>query len=173
MPETVVFVEYDPMWPLLFEEEKKQILGVIMHKIKEIDHIGSTAVLGLGAKSIIDMMAGVPGQREAEECIPLLRGIGYSSVTPQPEDPDMYYCLGKGPHSVGYHLHLVRFRSEAWERHLLFRDYLRSHPDSAKDYYELKRRLAARYGAERSAYTESKTSFIESVLAKARRSIAP
>ena len=170
MPARVVVVEYDQDWPILFEEERRRVLEAIGHKVSAVEHIGSTAVPGLGAKPIIDMMAGVPGEIEAGECIPLLRGIGYTSVTPHPEDPDMYYCLGKGPHSVGYHLHLVRFRSAAWDVHLLFRDYLRSHPDSVRRYYRLKRRLAAQYGSERGAYTESKTSFIKSIITKARKS---
>jgi GrpB-like predicted nucleotidyltransferase (UPF0157 family) len=167
LPGTVVIVEYDPDWPLTFEEERESILGVVGHIVLALEHIGSTAIPGLGAKPIIDMMAGVPGLSEAEECVLLLRSIGYTSVTPQPMELGMYYCLGKGPHSVGYHLHLMKYKSEEWEKHLLFRDYLRSHPNRAREYHELKKRLAALYGSERNKYTESKTSFIESVLAEA------
>lgn len=136
-----------------------------------VEHIGSTAVPGLGAKPIMDVMAGVRGPSEAEDCIPPLRNVGYTSVTPQPNDSDHYYCLGKGPHSVGYHLHLVKFVSDSWDRHLLFRDHLRSHPDVARLYYELKKELAEKYRSDRAAYTAAKTLFIEKEVAQARRQL--
>ena len=170
MPSPVVVVDYDPQWPTLYEEEKRLILEVVGHKVLAVEHIGSTAVPGLGAKSIIDIMAGVEQAADADECVLLLQDIGYDAVTPQPETPDWYYCLGKSPHSVGYHLHLVRFGSDHWEKHLLFRDYLRTHPDVAQQYYEIKKKLAAKHRSDRPAYTEAKTSFIETVIAPARKS---
>lgn len=87
---------------------KKNILAIIGHKVLAIEHIGSTAVPGLGAKPIIDIMACVNSASDGEECVPLLRQIGYIDITPQKGTSDWYYCLGKGIHSVGYHLHLVR-----------------------------------------------------------------
>jgi len=163
----VNIVNYDPQWPLLFQEEKRTVFEAIGNKVLAVEHIGSTAVPGLGAKPIIDMMAGVRGAADADQCIPLLRGIGYTSFTPEPRDPDHYYCCGKGPHSIGYHLHIFRFKSHRWQKHLLFRDYLRAHPEIAQQYYELKKELAAQYRSDRAGYTEAKTSFIESVIAKA------
>ena len=168
MSRLIVIADYDPQWPVLYEEEKNQILEAVGHKILAFEHIGSTAVPGLGAKPIIDMMAGVHHSSDAEECIPLLRDIGYTSVTPQPDDPDHYYCLGKGPHSVGYHLHLMKFRSNSWEKHLLFRDYLRTNPDVANQYHDLKKKLVTKHGSDRATYTRAKTLFIEAVVAKAR-----
>ena len=163
----VVIVDYDPRWPVLFEEEKKLILGIARQKILAVEHIGSTAVPGLAAKPIIDMMAGVRGTSEADERLPVLAGIGYDHVTPEPDNQEWFYCLGKGFHSVGYHLHLVKFESNHWNRHLLFRDLLRKRPGVAKQYQELKKRMAEKLGPEREVYTESKTSFIESVIAQA------
>jgi len=96
----------------------------------------------------------------------MLQKIGYTSFTPA-EEPDRYYCCGKGPHSVGYHLHLVRFMSHEWKKHLFFRDFLRTHTKVAEQYYELKKKLATEYGSDRGEYTKAKTSFIESVIAQA------
>ena len=93
----VIIVDYDPQWPRLFREEKLRVLEVIGYKVLGVEHVGSTAVPGLGAKPIIDMMAGVRGQVDADECIPLLEKIGYTSFTPDTEDSDHYYCCGKGP----------------------------------------------------------------------------
>lgn len=166
----VVIVGYDPHWPILYEKEMKLIRGVLGRRISAIEHIGSTAVPNLGGKNIIDIMIGIGGADEANGCLPLLESIGYRDVTPQ-NNKDWFYCLGKGQHGVGYHLHLVKFDSECWKKHVIFRDFLRKNPQVAQEYYDLKKELAARYGADRLGYTEAKSTFIESVLVKGVRSI--
>ena len=118
MPRPVTIVDHDPQWPILYEEEKSSILEVADQKILAIEHIGSTAVPGLAAKPILDIMAGVEGEADADECVRLLRSIGYDDVTPEPETPDWYYCLGKGFYSVGYHLHLARHGSASLQASL-------------------------------------------------------
>ena len=167
MPGPVIVVDRDPHWPLMYEEEKGRILEAVGNKILAIEHIGSTAVPGLGAKPIIDIMAGVRQHTDADECLSPLYRIGYIDVTPQPGHTEWYYCLGKAPHSTGFHLHLVKFMSAHWQKHLVFRDFLRTHPTTAQHYYELKRNLATKYGTDRVGYTDAKTSFIESVLTQA------
>ncbi len=164
----VVIVEYDPEWPVRYEEEKRLILGAVGRRILGIEHVGSTAVPGLGAKPTIDILAGVSDQEAVEQCLPALGRVGYTDVTPCPEDPDWYYCVGKGerPHNV--HLHLAKYKSAFWERHLLFRDFLRAHPEKAQEYYRLKKRLAEKCGSERQAYCDGKTLFIRSVEVRAR-----
>ncbi len=172
MPRPVIIVEYDPEWPACYEEEKHLILRAVGGKALAIEHIGSTAVLGLGAKPIIDMMAGVHNLTEAEELLPSLREIGYEDVTPEPGDPEWYYCLGKkhrpdNPRIENYHLHLMKYESETWKRHVAFRDFLRTHPDVAQEYEILKRGLAAKHGSNRLDYTNAKTEFIASVVNRA------
>jgi GrpB-like predicted nucleotidyltransferase (UPF0157 family) len=168
-----VIVDYDPRWPVLFEEERRRVLGAIRHKVLALEHIGSTAVPGLGAKPIVDMMAGVRDSADADECVGLLQPLGYDDVTPEPGNPEWFYCLGTRAPGQGegeyIHLHLVKHVSDHWVRHLLFRDYLRTHPETAQRYFELKKRFAAQYGADRQGYTDAKTRFIESVVAQARR----
>ena len=169
----VVIVEYNPRWPELYGREELCILKVLGGEVLAIEHIGSTAVPGLGGKPIIDIMLGVSDSDEAALCLEPLRKLGYVDVTPQPGNPEWYYCLAKGPHTdphldTTYHLHLVKFKSDHWRRHLLFREFLRIHPEVAREYYELKRELAGRYGSDRRAYTEGKTAFIEAIVARAR-----
>jgi len=168
-----VVVPYDPRWPRLYREEKRRILEAVGQKVMVVEHIGSTAVPGLGAKPIVDIMAGVLQSADAGDCLPPLQPLGYDDVTPQPGNPEWYCCLGKYTHApekaTPYHLHLVRFMSDHWERHLLFRDFLRTHAEVAQQYYELKKKLAAEHGSDREGYTEAKTSFIESVVLQARR----
>lgn len=165
----VIIVEYNPKWPILYEEEKTRILGVIGHKVLVIEHIGSTSVPGLGAKPIIDIMICIRCHTDAHDCIPLLRDIGYTDVTTEEENPDWFYCLGKEAYGMGYHLHLMRYMSDFSKKHILFRDFLRTHPDVAQQYYELKKELAIKYRLDRVAYTESKTTFIESVISKNKK----
>lgn len=173
MPGIVTIVEYNPLWPILFDAERRRVLEAVGGKVSALEHIGSTAVPGLGGKPIIDMMAGVHGIADAEECVHLLERLGYTDVTPQPGNPEWFYYLGRGHHSEAYHLHLVKFMSEHWLRHLLLRDFLRTHPEVAQQYYEMKKKLATDYGSDRVGYTEAKTSFIESVIAMARRGKTP
>jgi len=165
----VVIVEYDPQWPTLYEEEKDRILAVVGRVIVAVEHIGSTAVPGLGAKPIIDIMAAVPHLADAEQCIEPLETIGYEYV-PEYNDiiPERRYFHKGPPEGRTHHLHIVELTSEFWERHLLFRDFLRTHPEEAQQYDLLKKELAVRFRSNREAYTDAKTSFIESVVAKAQ-----
>ena len=167
----VMIVDYDPQWVMLYEKEKDMILSVIGHMVIAIEHIGSTAVCGLGGKPIIDIMVAVRHLTDAEKCIEPLRSIGYEYVpeyeTTIPER--RYFHKGSPPEEQHYHLHMVEKRSDFWKRHLLFRDHLRAHPDVAQRYYQLKKELASKYGSNREAYTNAKTSFIESTMAEAKR----
>jgi GrpB-like predicted nucleotidyltransferase (UPF0157 family) len=170
MSKKVEIVDYDPQWPLIYEEEKRRILQVIEHIIVRIEHIGSTAVPNLGAKPIIDIMVAVNHLGDAEKCIEPLQRIGYEY---QPEQeasrPERrFFRKGNPPKEQHYHLHMVELTSDFWKRHLLFRDYLRTHPKIAQKYYELKKRLAIEYSSDREGYTNAKTSFIESVVAKTK-----
>ncbi|MCK4478120.1 GrpB family protein [Candidatus Bathyarchaeota archaeon] len=170
MSRRVKIIDYDPQWPLLYEKERCLILDAIGHIVVRIEHIGSTAVPKLGAKPVIDIIVAVNHLSDAKKCIRPLESIGYEYV-PEHEDlmPERrYFHKGKPPKEQHYHLHMVELTSDFWKRHLLFRDYLRTHPEVAQEYFKLKKRLATQYGSDREEYTEAKTSFIESVIAKAR-----
>ncbi len=168
MPKPVVIVPYDPDWPHIYEGEKRLIESRVGGIVRSIEHIGSTSVPGLWAKPIVDIIAGVDGVDDAEKCKELLREDGYDDVSPGIGD-DWYYCLGKGPHSPGFHLHLVREGSLHHRKHLLFRDWLRTHPADADAYKELKLTLSEKYRNDRVAYTDSKTVFIDGVVERAKK----
>lgn len=165
----VEIVEYDPKWATLYSEEEAKILAAIGHLVVAIEHIGSTAVVGLGAKPIIDIMVGVNRLSNAQECLAPLGSLGYDY---QPEHevtmPERrFFGKGKPPEAQHYHLHMVENGSEFWKRHLAFRDYLRTHPETSRRYCELKKKLASEHGSDREGYTEAKTLFIESIVAEA------
>jgi len=167
----IVIVDYDPQWPTLYKKEREEILNVIGNIALEIEHIGSTAVQGLGAKPIIDIMVAVSHLNDAEKCLEPLRNIGYEYVPEHEEEiPERrFFNKGRPPEEQHYHLHMVEIGSEFWKRHLLFRDYLRTNPNVAQRYNQLKKELASKYGSNREAYTKAKTSFIQSVVVKAER----
>ena len=166
----VEIFDYDKEWPSKFLEERTKIMGVIGDMVVEVEHVGSTAVPGLCAKPIIDIMVGIRKLIDAENCIEPLESIGYEYV-PEYEVsiPERRY-FRKGPSEMPnkhFHLHMFEHGSDSWKRHLLFRDYLRTHPGAALEYCELKKRLAVKYRLNREAYTEAKTTFIEAIVSKA------
>jgi GrpB-like predicted nucleotidyltransferase (UPF0157 family) len=170
----VVVVDYDPAWPHVFEAEKTRLLNAAGELIIAIEHVGSTSVPGLGAKPIIDILAGVRALAEGRQTIgPLTTQLGYEYMPEyEVEMPYRLYFHKHPPTGDQFHLHMVETTSEFWERHLLFRNYLRAHPAAAQEYERLKRHLADEYRTEREAYTEAKTEFVRSIEAKARAEIA-
>ena len=164
----VVVVDYDSSWPARYERERASIvaaLGDVMEGVAGIEHVGSTAVPGLAAKPIIDIMVGVRELPVGERCIQPLESLGYE-YRGDAGIPGRYYFRKGNPRS--HHLHMVQHGTEFWQRHLLFRDLLRERPAVAQEYAALKKELAVQYRTDRLAYTEAKTPFIDSALARER-----
>ena len=167
----VAIVAYDPRWPTLYEQEKAAILGAIGPRLVAIEHVGSTAVPGLGAKPIIDVMAGLPSLADADGCIGPLETLGYHFVPEVMRDlpDDRYFERWTEGYERGIeiaHLHLTEYGAPFWREHVLFRDLLRAQPQTAAAYDQLKRELAQRTAGV--AYVYAKTAFVQSVLAQAR-----
>jgi GrpB-like predicted nucleotidyltransferase (UPF0157 family)/GNAT superfamily N-acetyltransferase len=158
----VEIADYDPAWPAAFLTERERLeplLGGV-----EIHHFGSTAVPGLAAKPIIDMIALVDDLNDAGELIAALvesGGYQYPPAFNATLSHRRFLCYPTASHRT-HHLHLVDDRAEL-ERRLRFRDRLRADPALAGEYAALKRTLAARYRENREVYTEAKTPFIRHV----------
>ncbi|MBW4543251.1 MAG: GrpB family protein [Symplocastrum torsivum CPER-KK1] len=168
----VEIVESDPYWSILFEQESTRILNALgSDKVIAIEHFGSTAVPGLAAKPIIDLMVGVHSLEAAQSLIPLLKALEYVYWRDDPRPGRMFFVKGMPPYGLRrtHHVHVVEAYGEFWER-LLFHDYLRSHPEEAKRYEVLKRDLAVRFRTDREGYTKGKSAYIQIVMEKARRS---
>ena len=172
-PKPILIVDYDPRWPQMFQEEKQRLEAALGRWLLGIQHVGSTAVPGLAAKPIIDIMPGLRSLDDTPRIIGPMRRLGYQYF-PEYEDDlpaRRYFRKPAGEAFRGggsHHVHVVETTSEFWRRHIAFRDYLRTHPEAAMEYAELKRRLAAEHGADREGYTEAKTDFIRAIEAKAR-----
>ena len=170
LQEDVAIVPYDLGWPELFLEEKEHLLTCLPHElIGRIEHFGSTAVPGLAAKPIVDMLVEVTSLEEARRrIVPILESQGYDYFwrpTWGDDTPPFYAWFIKRDSSGKrtHHIHMVESHFEHWER-LLFRDHLIVHPEVAGEYRRLKMRLAAEYPNDRVAYTKGKTDFIMSVM---------
>lgn len=162
----VVIVGYDPRWPLVFEEEAARVASVLNRDlVVRIDHIGSTAVPGLVAKPIIDLLVSVHSLAEAKQvAVSPLEELGYAYWFDNPDSQRMFFVKGLPPNSPRtHHIHVVESDSILLER-LLFRDYLREHPDEALRYAQLKHHLAEQFPDDREAYTSGKTEYIQSVM---------
>lgn len=160
--------EHDPQWHAWYEGESSSLVRVLGGDVARIDHIGSTYASGLVAKPIVDILLQVKPTADIAAVRGILEGNGWLLMAEHPERGDL--DLNKGYTSEGFaarvfHLHVRR--EGDWDE-LRFRDYLVEHPDVAAQYGELKRRLLVKYEHDRDAYTQSKTGFIRSCVAKAR-----
>jgi GrpB-like predicted nucleotidyltransferase (UPF0157 family) len=166
----VEIVDYDPAWVAAYDEERAAIAAALDPWLIEIEHIGSTAVVGLAAKPVIDMQVGVDSLSSTPDIVTALESLGYEYVPELEVDlPARRYFRrvvnGRRTHQV----HLVeRSNTEWWDRHLEFRDWLRAHPADRDRYTELKRSLAARYREDRASYTDAKTAFVQTIEQAAR-----
>jgi len=159
----VEIVPYDLEWPARFEIERELLKGALRPFLAgPIEHVGSTAVVGLAAKPVIDIMAAVESLEASRGAIEALRERGYQYA---PYRPDVMNWFCKPGFSFRtHHLHLVPYRSPLWTERIRFRDRLRSDPEVAREYEALKQSLAETYHYDREAYTEAKSPFIARVL---------
>jgi GrpB-like predicted nucleotidyltransferase (UPF0157 family) len=164
----IVLTPYDPRWPQLFEQEAELLRSKLpSHILTGIEHYGSTAVPGLAAKPIIDILVEVVSFEAAEAaCVPILEGLtyGYNWYAGH-----MAFFKGYIPEEqpLKYHIHMAPGSHHVMDG-LLFRDYLRKHPDIARQYEELKYRLAETYRYDREGYTEAKGEFVSEITEKAK-----
>jgi GrpB-like predicted nucleotidyltransferase (UPF0157 family) len=129
-----------------------------------IKHIGSTAVAGLAAKPVVDIMAGVHSLEASRPAIAAVAQLGYVYF-PYKADEMHWFCK-PSPTLRTHHLHLVPIASPLWAQRLRFRDALRNSAALAAEYAELKLQLAQRFPLDREAYTDGKTAFVRRVLSQ-------
>ena len=168
----IIVVPYDPQWVRMYEEEQESLRSSLpADVVTRIDHYGSTAVPGLDAKPVIDILVAVTSFEAAtERCIPiLLDELGYDGWN---------WYAGHMAFFKGYsaddpvkcHIHMAPGDHPLMDN-LLFRDYLRAHPDAAKRYQDLKYRLAEVHKEDREAYTDAKGDFVAEIVALAKSNL--
>lgn len=169
MGDTVVIAEADPHWPEIYAQEAARVRAALpVGLVTRVEHVGSTAVPGLAAKPIIDIMVGVTSLTLGEQATPLLEALGYEAQGEFGIPGRLFFEKRAGGTVRTHHLHMAEPGGEFWAEELLFRDYLRAHPDEARTYERLKHDMAHKHRFQRAKYTASKTEYILSVLEKAR-----
>jgi GrpB-like predicted nucleotidyltransferase (UPF0157 family) len=166
----VEVVPYNPNWPAQFEVERSALESVLAPwLVGEIQHIGSTAVVGLPAKPVIDIMAPVASLQGSGAAIAAASQLGYLYYPYRAEV--MHWFCKPSPRVRTHHLHLVPFESQLWSERVAFRNALRASRSLVGEYAHLKLRLAKEFPDDREAYTQAKSPFVRRVLAavEARR----
>jgi GrpB-like predicted nucleotidyltransferase (UPF0157 family) len=175
LEEPVEVVDYDPAWPRLFAEEAAALRAVLpAGLVGRVEHFGSTAVPGMPAKPIVDILVEVPDLEVVRrEVAPRLAPLGYEFFwrpsSPGAPDIDYAWFIRRDPTGRRtHHIHFLPPGSRYWDR-LAFRDLLIADPEVARAYASLKRQVAAESPRDRAAYARAKGAFIRKALAAAGR----
>jgi len=161
----IVLASPNPVWKEYFGEEAGK-LEEIFNNLVGIHHIGSTAIVGVKAKPVIDILTVVDDLSSVAGFVKELDKLGYKYKGEYGLPGREYFEKGDPAHT--HHLHVFEEGDREIDRHLLFRDYLNAHPEEAKAYSDLKESLAAKYRTDPEGYTEAKSDFISEIDRKAR-----
>jgi GrpB-like predicted nucleotidyltransferase (UPF0157 family) len=165
MQQTPVRIQdYEPLWPSQFEALRGRIAPALEILVAAIEHVGSTAVPGWTAKPIIDLDILLKSDADLPLVIAKLASLGYAhrgdlGITGRE-------AFRPPSNDFPHHLYVCSPTGKEYRRHLVFRDYLRAHPDAAVAYSRLKRELAIKFGDDREAYNQGKSALVEEVLAR-------
>lgn len=155
-------VAYDHNWPALFLAESERLRNACSTVPLNVEHIGSTAVPGLSAKPVLDLLAGHPSSVSALEYVAPFTRAGYVHRGDRGIAGHQFFRRGE---PRAYHIHLVEHNGVLWRRYLAFRDHLRANAADARRYDELKRALALRFPRNREAYISAKAEFVAQIIA--------
>jgi GrpB-like predicted nucleotidyltransferase (UPF0157 family) len=166
----IVVCDYDPTWPAMFEKERTRLQAALGSLALTIEHAGSTAVPGLAAKSIIDLLVGVHSLTAARpRCIEPLRALGYAYIAEaEPWLPNEMLFRKGMPGPWTHHVHVMEPTSPRWEEFIVIRDYLRRQSEVADAYAALKRGLALVFGDDIGGYRTAKRPFLRAVMSNAQ-----
>ena len=166
-------VDYRVEWRETFADLKRVLVRTLGSLALGVEHVGSTAVPGLAAKSIIDLDVIIDTREVLQNVIAALSGLGYFHQgdigIPGREafgrESNNVPRDGSGRSWPTHHLYVCDKDNRELQRHLVFRDFLRAHPEYVEQYAQLKRSLARTHSEDREAYTEGKTQFIAGIMA--------
>ncbi|MEO8349877.1 MAG: GrpB family protein [Acidobacteriota bacterium] len=157
-------VPYDRSWPARYEAEAERLRSALGSTLRVLEHVGSTSVPGLAAKPVVDVAASVEAFDDLD--VGALEALGYRYVPKFEEELPNRRYFTRGD----YHLHVYEQEHEEFMDYVRFRDYLRTHPEDAQAYGDLKLRLAAEHGDDRAGYQAAKAPFVARLVEILRRS---
>ncbi|MFN0137046.1 MAG: GrpB family protein [Phycisphaerae bacterium] len=170
----IIIENYNPAWPALAAEQARAIAVALGPLVIVIEHIGSTAVPGLAAKPVLDLMVAIRDLSDSPRAAPLMQSLGFEYVPKFEATLPMRRFFRKDTAGVRTrHIHMVEITSEFWRNHIAFRDALRDDPLIAHAYADLKRRLAQDFVDDVAAYTDGKADFVRDVIARRQLREAP
>jgi len=168
----VRLVPYEPAWAELYRDEEARLRAALGDHVVRIEHVGSTAVPGLHAKPILDIVVAVRDMENAEVFERVVGPLGYEH-RPEHDMPGRLYFVKSAPDDKAtHHLNITELGTECWFSHVAFRDYLCACPDVMEEYRTLKQDLARRYPEDRPGYLAGKGPFIARILDLARETAA-
>jgi GrpB-like predicted nucleotidyltransferase (UPF0157 family) len=170
MADPIIVVDYDPGWPERFLFLQKRIAGALGSMAVAIEHVGSTAVPDVPAKPIIDIDVLLATETDFDAVIDRLAKLGY--VHEGNLGIAEREAFAAPVHDARHHLYVCPPGSTTFQKHLVFRDYLRAHPTEAKAYADLKRSLALQFRDDRPAYTAGKSAFVAEIVSRAMSAAA-
>lgn len=161
----IEIIEYDPAWPERYAREAARIGAALGERVRLLEHAGSTAVPGLAAKPRIDLVLAVADTADEAAYVPALAAAGY---TLHIREPDWYEHRLFRRADAAINLHVFPDGCPEIAKMLLFRDWLRTHPDDRARYERTKRDLASRDWTYMQEYADAKTAVVEAIIARAR-----
>lgn len=170
---SILLEEYNPAWPTMYERERSRIVGALGDRAIGIEHVGSTSVPGLAAKPIIDIQLVVQDCADDDAYVPALEAAGYVLRIREPAETGNPLFTGTEPHrvfkgsDVDLNLHVWSLGSLEIPRNLVFRDWLRTHPEDLALYERTKRDLASRSWDNVQQYADAKTAVIAEIRERA------
>lgn len=165
-----LFQPHDPSYPTRYGREAAHIARALGPVAVRIEHVGSTSIRGLPGKPTIDILVGTAGAEVGPAVRQIMADLGYEHRGEMGVPGRNYFRKG-ATYPRGFNVHIVELDGELWNDNLLFRDYLRAHPQIAWEYAQLKERIVDAMAAQDAsvAYGAGKAPFIEDVLADARK----
>jgi len=170
--DAVELVPYDKQWPQKAEDEMKILREAFTQiPILDMQHVGSTAIPGMSAKPVIDIQIAVESLEKIKQfAIDTLKSLGYQYWQDNPDSERMFFVKGMPPFGEkrSHHVHITGIDSRHFKEKAIFKKYLISHPEAAREYENLKNELAKKHCFDREMYTSEKTKFIHKILDKAK-----
>jgi GrpB-like predicted nucleotidyltransferase (UPF0157 family) len=164
----IVIAAYDARWPELYEEERQRLQEALGSFARRIEHIGSTSVMSLAAKPILDISVGANSRDGVDAFLTALGFLGYDDCRINPVFERRMFSKGGAYNEGTHHLHVTDVGSSVWAEPILLRDYLRAHDQEARWYEQVKREAAATAGNDLNHYDHLKSPCIATLLERAR-----
>ncbi len=159
-------VSYNPNWKDMYKEESEKIKNVLSNIIIDIHHIGSTAIPGIKAKPVIDILVEAKDIEGVDQYNHKMKEFGYEAMGEYGIPKRRFFRRGGNKRT--HHVHIFQVGNEEIERHINFKEYLISHPDKAREYSKLKEKLANKYSYDVENYIDGKSDFIKEIDRKAK-----